>query len=158
MNEKNVIVKIEYVDVETGEYISKEIKEDELVAILDWKNKKRSRNIIKQFYGEKIMIFQAILKKAVKELSNDELKVFNYMLGIMDFENWIHIPQKDLARDIGFDLRRLQRALKGLKEKRYIEVYKKGRSNYYRINPEIAWKGQERGHIKVLRNKNPLVD
>ena len=158
MNGKNVIVKVKYLDVETGEYISKEISEEELVAKLEWKDRSRHRKIIRQYYGEKIMIFQAILKKAVKELSNDELKVFNYMLGIMDFENWIHIPQKELAKDIGFDLRRLQRALKGLKEKKYIEVYKKGRSNYYRINPEIAWKGKERAHIKVLRNNNPLVD
>ena len=158
MNEKNVIVKVEYLNVETGEYISKEISEEELIAKLEWKDRSRHRKIIKQFYGEKIMIFQAILKKAVKELSNDELKVLMYMLGIMDFENWIHIPQKELAKDIGFDLRRLQRALKGLKEKGYIEVYKKGRSNYYRINPEIAWKGKERAHIKVLKNNNPLVD
>ena len=158
MNEKNVIVKVEYLDVETGEYISKEISEEELVAKLEWKDRSRHRKIIRQYYGEKIMIFQAILKKAVKELSNDELKVFNYMLGIMDFENWIHIPQKEIAEDIGLHKVNVSKAIKGLEKKGYIEVYKKGRSNYYRINPEIAWKGKERAHIKVLRNNNPLVD
>jgi DNA-binding transcriptional ArsR family regulator len=157
MNEKNVVIRMEYIDVETGEYISKEVKEEELIAILDWKNKKRNRSIIKHFYGEKIMIFQAILKKAVKELSNDELKVFNYMLGIMDFENWIHIPQKELAKDIGLHITNVSKAIKGLEKKGYIEVYKKGRSNYYRINPEIAWKGKEKGHIKVLKKNNPLL-
>jgi len=158
MNNLKVVFRAEYVDVDTGEFITKEVSEDELVSMLVWKDTKRRRKLIKHFLGEKIMVFQEILRKATKELKNDELKVFNYMLGIMDFENWINIPQKEIAKEIGFDERRVRRALKGLKEKGYIEVYRKGRGNYYRINPEIAWKGDEKSHLKIIRGRNPLID
>ena len=104
------------------------------------------------------MIFQEMLKKAIKELTSDEYKVFGYMLSVMDFKNWIHISQREMAKEVGFDERRTRRAIKGLKDKGYIEVYKKGRENYYRINPEIAWKGDEKSHFRVLRNTNPLID
>ena len=104
------------------------------------------------------MVFQRMLKKAVKELKNDELKVFNWMLGVMEFENWINVPQKQIAEEVGFDLRRTQRAIKGLREKGYILVMKKGRENYYRINPAIAWKGNLRDHIQILRKNDPVFD
>jgi len=158
MKKFNVVFKAEYIDVDTGEMISKEVSEDEIVKMLVWKDTKRRRRTVKIIYGDKIMIFQDILKKAIKELKNDELKIFNYMLGIMDFENWINVSQKEIARETGFDERRVRRAIKGLKDKGYIEIIKKGRENYYRINPQIAWKGDEKSHLKVLRGSNPLID
>lgn len=158
MKKFNVVFKAEYIDVDTGEMISKEVSEDEIVKMLVWKDTKRRRRTVKIIYGDKIMIFQDILKKAIKELKNDELKIFNYMLGIMDFENWINVSQKEIARETGFDERRVRRSIKGLKDKGYIEIIKKGRENYYRINPQIAWKGDEKSHLKVLRGSNPLID
>jgi len=131
---------------------------EQIAKMLVWKENRDRRKAIRAFYGDKIMIFQEMLKKAVKELRNDELKVFNYFLGVMDFENWINITQKEIAKDINFDLRRTQRAIKGLREKGYIQVIRKGRENYYRINPNVAWKGNEKSHLKVLRRDNPLID
>lgn len=159
MNKRlNIVFKAEYIDVETGECITREVSEDDLVKMLVWKDKTKRRKAIKLMYGEKIMIFQEILKKAVKELKGDELKVFNYMLGIMDFENWINISQKDMAMEIGMHKVNVSKAIKGLREKGYIEVIKKGRENYYRINPEMAWKGNERSHLRVLKKTNLLID
>jgi predicted transcriptional regulator len=80
------------------------------------------------------------------------------MLSVMDFENWINIPQKEIAEEIGIHKVNVSKAIKGLREKGYIEVYKKGRENYYRIRPEVAWKGTEREHLKILRKNNPLLD
>ena len=158
MKKFNVVFRAEYIDIDTGEIVNKEVSEDEIVKMLVWKSTKKRRKTIKAIYGDKIMIFQDILKKAIRELKNDELKVFNYMLGIMDFENWISISQKEIAKEIGFDERRVRRAIKGLKDKGYIEIIKKGRENYYKINPQIAWKGDEKSHFKVLRGSNPLID
>jgi biotin operon repressor len=157
MKDLNIVFKAEYFDANTGEYITREVSEEELVKMLTLKDTKKRRRAIKEFYGEKVMIFQEILKKAVKELKGDELKVFNYMLGVMDFENWINISQKDIAKEIGIHKVNVSKAIKGLKEKGYIEIIKKGRENYYRINPEVAWKGDEKSHLKVLRNNNPLI-
>jgi len=158
MGDLKVVFRAEYIDVDTGEYITREVSEDELVKMLTWKDTKRRRKVIKEFLGDKIMIFQRVLGKARKELNGTELRVFLYMLEIMDFENWINIPQKEMAKELEISTRLVKSAIKGLREKGYIEVYKKGRENYYRINPEIAWKGDEKSHLKIIRGRNPLID
>ena len=130
----------------------------ELIKRLDWKERNKRNRILRERYEDRIMIFQRMLKRGVKELKNDELKVFIWMLGVMEFENWINVPQKQIAEEVGFDLRRTRRAIKGLREKGYILVLKKGRENYYRINPAIAWKGSLRDHIQILRKNDPVFD
>jgi len=150
-------LEITYYDRGTGEILAS-VDPEELAKILTWKDKRKRSKAINEFYGGKVMIFQEILKKAVKELTNDEYKVFGYMLSVMDFENWINIPQKEIAKEIGIHKVNVSKAIKGLREKGYIEIYKKGRENYYRIRPEVAWKGTEREHLKVLRKSNPLLD
>jgi len=150
-------LEITYYDKDTGEILAS-VDPEELVKKLEWKDKRKRSKAINEFYGGKVMIFQEILKKAVKELTNDEYKVFGYMLSVMDFENWINIPQKEIAKEIGIHKVNVSKAIKGLREKGYIEIYKKGRENYYRIRPEVAWKGTEREHLKVLRRNNPLLD
>ena len=150
-------LEITYYDKDTGEILAS-VDPEELVKKLEWKDKRKRSKAVNEFYGGKVMIFQEILKKAVKELTNDEYKVFGYMLSVMDFENWINIPQKEIAEEIGIHKVNVSKAIKGLREKGYIEVYKKGRENYYRIRPEVAWKGTEREHLKILRKNNPLLD
>ena len=150
-------LEITYYDKDTGEILAS-VDPEELVKKLEWKNKRKRSKAINEFYGGKIMIFQEILKRAVKELTEGELKVFNYMLGVMDFENWINIPQKEIAKEVGLNPTNINKIIKRLKEKGYIEIYKKGRENYYKIRPEVAWKGTEREHLKVLRKSNPLLD
>ena len=150
-------LEITYYDKDTGEILAC-VSPEELVKKLEWKDKRRRSKAINEFYGGKVMVFQDILKKAVKELSNDEYKVLGYMLSVMDFENWINVPQKEIAKEIDIHKVNVSRAIKGLREKGYIEIYKKGRENYYRIRPEVAWKGTERGHLKILRKSNRLLD
>ena len=159
---KSSILKIEAYDDYTGEVINIQTPLEDVAKQLVFKEtskrQKQIRRQIKEFYEDKIMIFQKMLGRARKELNGTELKVFLYMLEVMDFENWINIPQKEMAKEIGIHLTNLKQAIKGLRKKGYIEVYKKGRENYYRINPEVAWKGSEKSHLKVLRGKNPLID
>ena len=158
----NSKVSIEAYNDYTGEIITIETSIEDVVKQLVFKEvskrEKQIRRQVKAIYEDKIMLFQKILKKAPKELNGTELKVFLYMLSIMEFENWIHISQKEMAKEIGIHITNLKQAIKGLRKKGYIEVYKKGRENYYRINPEIAWKGDEKSHLKVLRSNNPLID
>ena len=159
---KNSILNIEAYDDYTGETINIKTPIEDVVKQLVFKEtskrQKQIRRQIKEFYEDKIMIFQKMLGKARKELNGTELKVFLYMLEVMEFENFLNIPQKEMAKEIGISVRLIKQAIKGLREKGYIEVYKKGRENYYRINPEVAWKGSEKSHLKVLRGKNPLID
>ena len=150
-------LEITYYDKDTGEILAS-VDPEELVKKLEWKAKRKRAKVINMFYGGKVMIFQEILKRAVKELTNDEYKVFGYMLSVMDFENWINIPQREIAEEISIHKVNVSKAIKGLREKGYIEVYKKGRENFYRIRPEVAWKGTEREHLKVLKKNNPLLE
>ena len=138
--------------------ITPDTNPDELIKRLDWKERNKRNRIIRERYEDRIMIFQRMLKRGVKELKNDELKVFIWMLGVMEFENWINVPQREIAEEVGFDLRRVRRAIKGLRDKGYILVMKKGRENYYRINPAIAWKGSLKDHINILRKNDPVFD
>jgi len=150
-------LEITFYDKEVGEVLAS-VDPEELVKILAWKDKRKRSKVINEFYGRKVMVFQKILERASKELTEGELRVFNYMLGVMDFENWINIPQKQIAKEIGIHPKTISRIVKSLSEKGYIEIYKKGRENYYRIRPEVAWKGTEREHLKVLRNNNPILN
>ena len=92
-------LEITYYDKDTGEILAS-VDPEELVKKLEWKDKRKRAKVMNRFYGGKVMIFQNILKRAVKELTEGELRVFNYMLGVMDFENWISVPQKQMAKEI----------------------------------------------------------
>lgn len=138
--------------------ISPDTNPNELIKRLDWKERNKRNRIIRERYEDRAMVFQRMLKRGVKELKNDELKVFIWMLGVMEFENWINVPQREIAGEVGFDERRVRRAIKGLRDKGYILVMRKGRENYYRINPAIAWKGSLKEHIKILRKNDPIFD
>ena len=150
-------LEITFYDKEVGEVLAS-VDPEELVKILAWKDKRKRSKVINEFYGRKVMVFQKILERASKELTEGELRVFNYMLGVMDFENWINIPQKQIAKEIGIHPVTVSKIVKQLAKKGYIEIYKKGRENYYRIRPEVAWKGTEREHLKILRNNNPILN
>lgn len=133
---------------------------DSLTSMLVYKNEQRKKNQIKKYnsiltaqYGEKLMVFQEILKKASVELKSEELRVFIYMLGVCEFENWIHLGQADISKAMDIKVPHISRALKGIREKGFIEVIKKSGNNYYRINPEIAWKGSMEEWHKVIEFK-----
>ena len=130
----------------------------ELIKRLDWKERNKRNRILRERYEDRIMVFQRMLKKAVKELNNREYRVFGYLLGVMEFENWINIPQREIAEELNMHYTDVSKAIKGLREKGYILVMKKGRENYYRINPAIAWKGNLRDHIQILRKNDPVFD
>ena len=150
-------LEITFYDKEVGEVLAS-VDPEELVKILAWRDKRKRSKVINEIYGRKVMVFQKILERASKELTEGELRVFNYMLGVMDFENWINIPQKQIAKEIGIHPKTISRIVNSLAGKGYIEIYKKGRENYYRIRPEVAWKGTEREHLKILRNNNPILN
>jgi len=156
-NLKRNKVIIQYVDFHNGEILA-ETDPVDVVKSLVWKDTYKRRQAIKKILGDKIMIFQKILIKASQELKEIELKVFSYFLGIMEFENWISITQKEIAKEINISDRAVRKAIKGLKEKGYIQIFKKGRDNFYRIDPSIAWKGDEKSHFKTLTKPKQIPE
>lgn len=100
-----------------------------------------------------------------KEIKGEALRIFIYIAGILDFENWIYIPQKEIGNALDINKQQVSRSIKKLVEKEIILKGKKqGHSFTYRLNPYFGWKGQtinldkyreerDQQRIKDLKNK-----
>lgn len=140
----------------TGE-IKANTNSDSLSSMLIWKEQyKRNKQLkaynkaLTDYFGEKIMVFQEMLDKASEELGFEELRMLTCLIAKCDFENWIHISQKELADKFKTKTSSISRAIKHLSEKGYIQIIKKNGTNYYRINPELAWKGTFENWKKII--------
>ena len=83
-------------------------------------------------------------------LNQTDLKVLLFLLSQMDFENWIHIPLAMMSKRLGVAAPHISTSINNLVEYRYITKEKVGRSNYYRFNPEMGWKGKDVDWDKVV--------
>ena len=87
-----------------------------------------------------------------EELTLSDRRVFDYLLGVMDLDNYVSVPQSEIARRLGISERTVRRAIEKLKKKNILLVRKVGRYNAYMLNPEVAWKGS------IKRYKNKLIE
>ena len=107
----------------------------------------------KKIKEDYIMLFQKNIQKIVKEmdLTLTEYKVFLYLLSITDFENFILITQQEMSEELKIKQSNISNALKSLEKKGLIIKERKGRNNFYKINPNIAWKGREKNRKNILQ-------
>ena len=78
-----------------------------------------------------------------KDLKGTHYKVFLKICARVDFENWVHLPLKELANELGIDKANVSRSIKLLVQKQVlIRSDKIGRSYAYRLNPDFGWKGK----------------
>lgn len=141
--------------------IELETDPDSLTSMLIRKEELRKKYQIKKDnlaltnrFGGKIFVFQYILQRASFELKPESLRLFSYLMGTCDFENWIEVNQSDIAKQLKTSPSNISRAMKQLKEKEYVQIIKKGTKNYYRINPEYLWKGSFESWKKVIEIKD----
>lgn len=66
-------------------------------------------------------------------------RIFKFLINNMDSYNAVMCSYSVLQEQFGVSKPTITRAIKLLKEKKYIEVYKSGTSNIYAVNKEIAW-------------------
>lgn len=66
-------------------------------------------------------------------------RIFKFLINNMDNYNAVVCSYKVLQEYFDISQVTVSRAIKILKEKKYIEVYKSGTSNIYAVNKEIAW-------------------
>jgi len=77
------------------------------------------------------------------ELTLEPKNVLFFLFGQLDFENYIHISQQDIASGLGMQKSHVSRAIKLLTRKQIIlEGQKNGRLKCYRLNPNYGWKGK----------------
>ena len=66
-------------------------------------------------------------------------RIFKFLINGMDDYNAVICSYKVLQENFGISQDTVRRAIKILKEKKYIDVYKSGTSNVYVINKNIVW-------------------
>lgn len=111
------------------------------------KNQQINRDMTRE-RGERVTVFQDIMKRVAK-LKHEDMRMFNYILGNCDFDNWILINQKRVAAELGTYQSNISRALKSLLQQGYIlrDVQHKNR---FRLNPEAGYKGSWDNHKQEL--------
>lgn len=66
-------------------------------------------------------------------------RIFKFLINNMDSYNAVMCSQTVLQETFDVSRTTVSRAVKLLKEKQYVDVYKSGTSNIYTVNKQIAW-------------------
>ncbi len=108
-------------------------------------------------------VFQEALKRIVagEGMTLITYRVFCYLLGTMQFENFIGINIKTMAEDLNVSEPSIKRAMKQLKELNIVISIKDTmdrRLNCYMLNPKAAWKGKAKNYISVVKKMKNLKD
>ena len=93
-----------------------------------------------------IALYQEVITQVAKEkLTGEQSSVFLYLLGKVDFENYLTINQIEMAEELGIHRVNVTKAIKKLKELNIIvEGPRAGLNKTYRLNPYVAHKGTNR--------------
>jgi biotin operon repressor len=87
-----------------------------------------------------------------KELTLDPHRVLMMLFGELDFENWIHISQHDIAEMLSMSRSQVSRSIKLLERKGIlVRGPKIGKSYGYRLNPHYGWKGRAKNHLTLVK-------
>ena len=79
---------------------------------------------------------------ARQEMTGEQWRVFAYLVSRLDFDNFLKVPQKDIAEELHMQKSHVSRAIKGLVDLDIIAVGPMaGHSKTYRLNPRIAHRG-----------------
>lgn len=106
------------------------------------------------------MMFQETLIEIAKdrEITGEIYRVLFYLLGKLDFENYIHFTQGDAAAALGLQKTNVSRAVKTLCDKGILlKGPKVGRSSTYRLNSGYGWKGKVKNFESERRQRFRLL-
>ena len=107
------------------------------------------------------MAFQdAFIKLAQdKDLTGETSRVLHYLMGRLDFENFIQVPQMEIAEQLEMQKQNVSRSVKLLIKKGILlRGPKIGRSSSFRLNPQYGWKGKVRNLDQAKRNRLEVID
>ena len=92
-----------------------------------------------------IALYQAAIQQiAIAHLPDEQNRVFMYMLGTVDFENYWRISQKQISEALNMKQPNVAKAIKGLCERDIlVEGPRAGLNKTYRLNPYVAHKGKD---------------
>jgi DNA-binding MarR family transcriptional regulator len=114
-----------------------------------------------KFQAGWFMIFQDMLVEMAKdrEMTGETCRVLFYLLGKMDFENYVRVTQGDAAAALGLQKTNVSRAVKTLCDKGILlKGPKAGRSATYRLNSAYGWKGKVKNFESERRQRFKLLN
>lgn len=94
---------------------------------------------------------KALIELAKADLGDEARRVLFVLLGHVEYENFIVVPQAKMAEEIGMAKSHFSRALTRLVGEGVIERGPKvGRMVSLRLNPSYGWKGTAKNHVVAL--------
>lgn len=132
-------------------------KERECTAILGENNEVTgyiTRKRPNRLGGHWVATFQDGLAWMAKqeEMTGEQWRVFAYLVSRLDFDNFLKVPQKDIAEELKMNPKAVSRAIRGLKELDIITVGPMaGHSKTYRLNPRIAHRGSKNYQETIIQ-------
>lgn len=97
-------------------------------------------------------IQEGFLHLAQLDLTGEQLRVLLYIMGKLDFENYICLTQKSVSEALNLHKSNVSKAFKVLVEKGIIhEGPKVGRTKTYRLDPSFGYKGRYKNYEKVKK-------
>ncbi|MGO9013602.1 MAG: hypothetical protein ACLQF0_01355 [Dissulfurispiraceae bacterium] len=149
---------------ETGEILA-----EQSVQLLVSKSRfaaiRKEQKELNGFVGDHIIAFQSTLLKAATELPSGACRVLCYLMARLDFENYIHISNTEIAAALNISSQQtiythIHTLIDGIEVDGemvgggYLCKVEKGGTMYIRLNPQCAWKGKLKPLLKVLRGRN----
>ena len=98
-----------------------------------------------KWHEDWLMVMQEALETLAKDrtFTLEMWRVWSFMVGKLGFENWIILPQKEIADSLNMDKGNVSRAIKNLLKKKIIlRGPKIGRTSAYKLNSKYGWKGK----------------
>ncbi len=96
---------------------------------------------------------EAFTHIAKKRLGAEAQTVFLYLLGQLDFDSYLNVPQTRIAKELHMQQQNVSRAIGTLVEHHVLLPGPKiGRSSTYRLNPYVGAKGRLR-NVSQMRAK-----
>ena len=93
-----------------------------------------------------------------REITMDSRRVLDYLMGNLGFENYVALPQRQIAEDLAMQKPHVSRAIKLLVDKGIlIEGPKLGRTHTYRLSNLFGWKGSVKNLTKTRNQKTGTV-
>lgn len=108
----------------------------------------------KVLYSKSFFVMAQAGCKAIstnRALPGETLRVLFALLGSLEFDNYIHISQTELAKELGIDSPRVNKAMKLLETENIIERgAKRGVLISWRLNPTYGFKGEPSGKVRKV--------
>jgi DNA-binding MarR family transcriptional regulator len=121
------------IDLDTGE-------------ILDGVMVMVGRKVRRHPYGKRFVVTnQEALEALAKDpdMTGQTYRVFLYLCSRLDFDNFMQVPQTEIAEELKIGKTKVSPAIALLTAKGVlIQGPKVGRSSVFRLNPQYGWKGK----------------